>query len=138
MKLVICPHCKTHRIVTARIPKDVVVVIPCPACHELVVLFRNKVVALSRKILEQGSREQRTTHIADIIEQFIEPGLFDFDGANAPQPGEPGFEAPPETDAEIPELAEFVEPITEQEMERFIQFELKRIDDPAYFKKYFG
>ena len=76
MDLVVCPHCKAHRIVTIKVPKDVVVVMPCPSCHELIVLFRNRIIALSRRILERGTQEERKAHLADVIGEFLDEGLF--------------------------------------------------------------
>jgi len=140
MKFVVCPHCKAHRIAAAKMPKDVVVVIPCPACHELVVMFRNKVGALSRKILEHGTHEQRTTHLAEVIAEFLEPGMSPLDlhessdGDGAPEHAhedhvsggaEEGFDDAPG-------------PITDREMRRFLQVDLKLIDNPTYFKRHFS
>ncbi len=59
-------------------PKDVVVVMPCPSCSELVVLFRRKALALDREILENGTHQERKMHIAGIIAEFLEPGLLKF------------------------------------------------------------
>jgi len=139
MKVVSCPHCGHHRIITSKTPKDLVVVLPCPSCHELVVLFRNKVIPLNRKILQNGSKEERTAHIAEIIAEFIEPGMFGepdqgdeggFDPMGFMGKGarlESGDDSTEEDDA----------PISDEELERFIQIDLKRIDEAAYFRKHF-
>jgi len=133
--MVVCPHCKSHRILAVRPPKDVVVVMPCPACHELVVLFRSKVIALNRRILEQGAREQIIAHIADVIGAFLDagvlPGLGEHGGAQAPSTG-----AEP-TQAEGADAQGDNAPISQEEMERFVRIELKCIDNPSYFKRHF-
>ncbi len=129
MNYVVCPHCKAHRIVTTKMPKDVVVVIPCPACHELVVLFRNKAIGLSRKILEHGTLEQRKAHLANVIAEFLEPEMFSMERGKYSEEGDRLAQKSGDDPAA---------PISEQEIERFIQVDLKRIDDAAYFKKHFG
>jgi hypothetical protein len=113
-------------------PKDVVVVMPCPACHGLVVLFRDKVIALSRDILERGTRKQVVSHIADIIGEFLDAGVFPSFGkhsSDAHSDDTPEYE--PETEVSF-------EPISKEEMDRFVKIELKCLDNPAYFKRHFG
>src|SRR5262245_40469650 len=73
-----CPHCNSGQLAVARVPKDVVVVMPCPACSRLVVMCRRKALALDRAILERGSQQERKMHIAGIIAEFLEPGLLKF------------------------------------------------------------
>ncbi len=138
MKVVVCPHCAKRRIVADRVPKDVVVVVPCPSCQELVVLFREKVIGLNREVIEHGSFDERKAHIAEIIAQFLEPGLFPFGGLELP---------PPRTNESDDDLSDFEEEIeledfrsdeiTQSEVDRFVKIELQRIDDPVYFKKHF-
>ena len=53
MERLTCPHCRSGRLAGAPVPKDVVVVMPCPACSGLVVMFRKKALALDRKILAE-------------------------------------------------------------------------------------
>jgi hypothetical protein len=133
--MVICPHCKSHRILGVRPPKDVVVVMPCPACHELIVLFRSKVIALNRRILEQGARAQIITHIADVIGEFLDagvlPGLGEHGAAQASAEEGASAQGEGEDESEAPL-------ISQEEMERFVKIELKCIDNPSYFKRHFG
>ncbi|GMV92913.1 MAG: hypothetical protein AMXMBFR82_26910 [Candidatus Hydrogenedentota bacterium] len=145
MQVCSCPHCGTPRIITSKVPKDVVVVMPCPNCRELVVLFRNKAIALSRKIMEQGSFEERKDHIAEIITEFFEPGMLGL----PPSESGAGFEL---DDDDVGSATEAFDglfasssdsttakgPISEKEVEEFVRLDLHRIDEPNYFKKYFG
>jgi len=137
MKVVSCPHCGHHRIITSKTPKDLVVVLPCPSCHELVVLFRNKVIPLSRRILQEGSKKERTAHIAEIIAEFLEPGMFGEPGEGDQGAFNPmdliGDGARQEKSGDSADD----EPISDEELERFIQIDLKRIDEASYFKKHF-
>ncbi len=132
--MLVCPHCKSQRILAVRPPKDVVVVMPCPSCQGLVVLFRNKVIALNRQTLEQGSREQIVTHIADVIGEFLDAGVFPGFGEHTTNELEPESPARDEDmDSEVSSP-----PISQEEMDRFVKIELKCIDNPAYFKRHFG
>ena len=143
MSEVTCPHCGKTRIMTTRIPRDVVVMLPCPECHELVVLFRGKAIPLNREVLRNGTKEERRNHIAEIVEECLPPELFsevvnwDFTDAGLPIAfGDRKVRrrrrgAPPEEDGRD-------RPITDEEVARFRKFELHRIDEPRYFKKYFG
>lgn len=139
MDMVVCPHCKSHRIITSRVPKDVVAVMPCPNCHELAVLFREKIIPINRRILEEGSKEERTQHLAQVITEFLEAGILPF------QEGEPDFSSG--TEAEDEETLdpggpsadqETMDPISDKEAEKFARVDLKCLDDAAYFKRHFG
>ena len=131
--MVVCPHCKSHRILAVRPPKDVVVVMPCPACHELVVVFRSKVIALNRRILEQGAREQVISHIADVIGEFLDAGVFPGLGVTQASSAEGGTSQDEDGETQLG-----FTPISREEMERFVKIELKCIDNPSYFKRHFG
>jgi len=138
MDVVVCPHCKSHRIITSNVPKDVVVVMPCPSCHELSVLFRNKVIPLSRRIIERGTFEERKEHFAQVIARFLEAGILPWQTA---QPDGDSEAALGDDEAGPGFLEEAMkahrEPITEKEFEKFVRIDLKCIDNAAYFKKHF-
>ena len=118
-------------------PKDVVVVVPCPECHELVVLFRKRAIPLSRRIIEEGSFEERKAHLATVIAEFLEAGMLSMNGAQAdteaeglPEGGAEGELAP--LDFEGP-----MSQISDKEMEKFVRIDLKCIDNDAYFNRHF-
>ncbi len=141
MDKVVCPHCKSHRIVTSKVPRDVVVVMPCPACHELCVLFRDKVIPLSRRIIEQGSFEERKAHLANIIAEFLDPSLLGRIMEGMEEGLQRAFEDPRLWRPAVSDEPEYVEDrgeITEEEVARFLKFELKCLDNSAYFKRHFG
>jgi len=103
-------------------------------CHELAVLFRDKVIPLSRRIIEEGSFEERKAHLAHVIAEFLEAGILPLHGLQSLQ----------ETDASDGEGAfseqadEESGEISDREVEEFVTLELKSLDDPVYFKKHFG
>ena len=124
-----CPHCNSSQLAAKPVPKDVVVVMPCPACRGLVVMFRRRALALDRSILEKGSQQERKMHIAGIIAEFLEPGLLKF--ATATGEFEPTFEQ-----AEAADAAQA--PISDDEAREFARVQLRRIDDREYFKRHLG
>lgn len=140
MDMVVCPHCKSNRIITSRVPKDVVAVMPCPNCHELAVLFRDKIIPINRRILEEGSREERTQHLAQVITEFLEAGILPFHEGGS----DSGFDSGDFDGDEAMEqpLVEGVhadlDPISDKEAEKFTRVDLKCLDDATYFKRHFG
>ncbi|MDX9974125.1 MAG: hypothetical protein RBU21_14160 [FCB group bacterium] len=147
MKHLSCPHCGSNRIGANRIPKDVVVVLPCPACHELVVIFRNKTAAANREVLENGTKEQRKAHIAEIVMEFLDSLVFRSFPMNLGGESGESIEANKDgdflDDAELEEEVESIakglsSEITQREIDRFVKTDLQRIDDSSYFRKYFS
>lgn len=134
MKVVACPHCGNQGVITSKIPKDVVVVWPCPSCHGFVVLFRNKVIPINREILEHGTPEQRKSHIAEVVAEFLDANFFS-SGAS-PFSMTPLDQA--ESGGESDDTASETKPITQAEFERWVKFDLQKLDDPVYFRKHFG
>jgi hypothetical protein len=133
MDRLVCPHCHSGRLAGAPVPKDVVVVMPCPACSGLVVMFRKKALALDRKILQAGSQQDRKMHIAGIIAEFLEPGLLKFATASGDFEPEPDQ---PEAAAKVEISSSDKPPISEDEVREFARVALRRIDDGEYFKRH--
>ena len=136
MDRLVCPHCHSRRIASRRVPRDIVMVMPCPACSELVVLFHRKAIALDRKVLELGTHDERKMHIATIIAEFLEPGLLKFAIPDRPldeeEDGEEeDFLEPDENDDPLP-------PITEREIREFRRIHLRRLDNADYFRRHLG
>ena len=137
MDMLVCPHCKKHRIVTSRIPSDMVVVLPCPSCHELSVVYRNHVIPISRRIIERGSFEERKTHLAEVIAEFLEAGIFPTGGDACGDACAKDSDMPAAAEDAVETDIEF-KPISPEEMEKFARIDLKCIDNTAYFRRHFG
>ncbi|PCJ59173.1 MAG: hypothetical protein COA73_09275 [Candidatus Hydrogenedentota bacterium] len=115
---------------------------PCPGCSELVVFFRRKVMALDRAIIENGSKEERKMHIAEIITEFIDEGVFR-DGLSSDIETNEDF-----MEAQLSESAirwkqsggrsSKEVPISQREADRFTKFELDKLDNPEYFRRHLG
>ena len=95
--------------------------------------FRRKVIALDRKVLEGGTRDERKMHIAGIIAELLEPGLLRF---TMPEPiinDDSDDDDFLDADAE-PELP----PISEREVREFTRIHLRRLDNADYFHRHLG
>ena len=135
MNVCACPHCGAPRIVLSRIPKDVVVVLNCPNCTELVVVYRHRAAGLSRRVLEQGSFAEKKDHIAEIIAEFLDPSMLTF------PPAETSDEEDLLSGEEILDPvgdSPLTSPISQTEIEQFVRVDLNRLDESTYFRKYFG
>jgi hypothetical protein len=129
-----CPHCGASGSITPP-PKEFIIIAPCPQCGELVVLFREKVVAINRNILTSGTFEEKKQHIADVITTFLdsvgplpEAGLSDLAAIG-------GFEESAEIELAATDTSGG---ITKEEVRDFINIDLKLIDKKEYFEQVFG
>ncbi len=129
-----CPHCGASGSITPP-PKEFIIIAPCPQCGELVVLFREKVVAIDRNILTSGTFEEKRQHIADVITTFLDsvgplpaPGLSDITAIGGFEEGAEIELAPTHPDGGI----------TREEIRDFINIDLKLIDKKEYFEQVFG
>ncbi len=138
MEDVSCPHCGHDHTLGSDVPNDVVVVMPCPECQNLIVLFRHRAIALDREILEGGSFEERRDHIAEILMKnraAIADGIAELLESGIPWRG---AEAHAETSADSEEEDRDDQgPITEGELDQFVQGDLNQIDDAGYFRRTF-
>jgi hypothetical protein len=132
-----CPHCGASGSIPSA-SKEIFFVAPCPQCGELFVQFREKVVAVNREILEQGTFEEKKQHVAEIITSFLDligpfpPAIRGEDGA---LPFLPTFEEEPEC---VQPERERSSKITKEDLSDFINIDLRLIDKKAYFERMFG
>jgi hypothetical protein len=141
-KTLVCPHCDGTHLSTGHLPKEVVAVVPCPACQGLCVTFREKVVPLDKTLLKSGTRRQRILHIAEIITEFVDSGVVP--EANSILLGDnlalfEGEESAPHAEAaRAHEHTAKPVSITDEEYLQFQQVELRSIDNAAFFRRTFG
>lgn len=134
MNAVVCPHCQSKELQGPPVPKEVVVVMPCPHCHEWAVLFRGKIVPLKRDVILHGTRRERILHIAEVITEYLEAGILPEPGLTEEMRAAFGG-AEPEAAADP---HEHMTPISDRELEKFVKIDLKCIDNGAYFRRHFG
>ncbi len=155
--MILCPHCNQQKIGSGRLPPDVVMILPCPSCHEYSVVFRNKAIPVNKRILEKGTRKERIEHLAEIIEMFLELASPQLNENHLPQCQEKDIDSQDDFDSQEKEEKRRLwsthyrsieghingfqgpeKPITEDEVKQFIEKDLNSLDDPEIFKKYFG
>ncbi len=126
-------------------PVGAIIIGPCPQCSELVVVFCGHVLALDKEIMENGSTENRREHLLSILTSFLQDRIAKllsddvemFDG----DIGEEGLiddEGNPVNTSGVEEnQAAEVSLISQMELERFTDVDLKLLDNKAYFKSVF-
>ena len=142
MKSKRCPHCGEAGFVVEKLPREVVAIMACQNCNELSVMFRKKIIPLNKRVLESGTFEERKEHLATVIAHFLEAGMFSFERSDS-NVGGAMFELPQrlrrrQRHKPTMPLEPRDAPITDQELNRFVQVDLKCIDNPTYFRKIFG
>jgi hypothetical protein len=140
MSELICPHCQSKEFGDVdKVPKGVVAVMSCPDCAELVVRFRNRAIALNRELLNNGSKDERAAHLADVISDFIEDGFPNFEMLQSPQFSQEDNENDSVESQPIDERHEVqdLQPISDDELKQFIDFDLNGLDNVDYFRKNF-
>lgn len=139
MNSMLCPHCKAQPILDAQVHQDVIVVASCPGCHELSVLFRGRVIPLDRRVLEEGTFDERKEHLAAIIAQFMEAGFSLLEELRRRVSGMgsgDGEDSEDDVSGEDSEEAHYT-PISDDELRKFVRVDLKCLDNADYFRRHF-
>lgn len=134
-----CPHCQSQEFGNAKVPKGVVAVMSCPECSELVVRFRNKAVALDRDLLNNGTKDEKAAHLANVISDFIEDGFPNFEMLQSPQFNNEDIQDDSNEAQEFADPLEVqdLQPISDDELKQFIDFDLNELDNVDYFRENF-
>ena len=140
-----CPHCGAKGQIMVP-PVGSIIIGPCPQCKELVVVFCGQVLALEKQIMENGPLEERQEHLLSVLNDFLRDRVTKLmsdaekggesrmnDGFDAPEEAAEGPEADSENTTALPEGS-----ITQTELDRFLEVDLKLLDNKAYFKSVFG
>ncbi len=144
--MIICPHCNKQKIGSGKLPPDVVMILPCPSCHEFSIVFRNRAIPINRRIIEKGSRKERVEHLASIVEMFLDLAMPELERENKEIDNDDKQEIVEEERQNIFKqrsghqslTGNQPSPISAEEIKIFIEKEINSIDDPELFRKYFG
>ncbi len=126
-------------------PVGAIIIGPCPQCTELVVVFCGHVLALDNETMENGSTDDRREHILGVLMEFLQDRISRLlsDDVELLE-GERGEEVAETDDAYASGNPSFDEnrqagksPISQTELERFTDVDLKLLDNRAYFKSVF-
>jgi len=138
-----CPHCGARGQIMVP-PVGAIIIGPCPQCNELVVVFCGHVLPLDKDTMENGTTEDRRDHLLMVLTDFLQERIakllsddVEFEETEFGDTAslEAGSYAEP---SDVPEVAEpEANLITETELERFTDVDLKLLDNKAYFKSVF-
>ncbi len=134
-----CPHCGA--MARAILPPEGLIVLgPCPSCNEFVLLLANVPLPVDKSIIIHGSPEERYEHILSVLNAFIEQRVATLVEQIENDPHRLA-------DSDIPSAhfdtewddnqGESFSTISQEEMRKFVEEELPRIDDSAYFNTIF-
>lgn len=133
-------------------PVGSVIIGPCPKCSELVVIFCGQALALEKHIMESDSMEDRREHLLAVLNDFLRERITGilteeakFETVAPVDEAELSDFVADESIAEISlghdkpsDAAPAPKGITQNEVDRFTEVDLKLLDNRAYFKSVFG
>lgn len=147
-----CPHCNAKGQIMVP-PVGAVIIGPCPHCQELVVVFCGQTLALDKVLMEDGPIEERREHLLGVLNEFLRDRISNLLTEEMIIQKYEGEESAPNFDAfedfeefaaseESMSFSEVVEPgaeatISQVEVDRFTDVDLKLLDNRAYFKSIF-
>jgi hypothetical protein len=140
-----CPHCFAKGQMQAP-PPGAVIIGPCPRCTGMVVIFCGRALALDRDTMLEGSVEDKQAHLMTVLGEFLEERVEQIVNMISSVTDEDLQQL---IDQEVVDHAEPMdEPaksveadpglISDEEMARFLDYELPSIDDHATFRQNFG
>jgi len=147
-----CPHCGAQGQIMLP-PLGAIIVGPCPECQGMVVVFCGRVMPLDKDVMTQGSPEERQEHLMGVLNVFLHERvkrLFTSTAsAEAPEPDAPIQhtrddlgEHHDESILQRPGAISIPgklrnDPITDDEINNFVNIDLKLIDNVNYFRAVF-
>ncbi len=144
-----CPHCGAQGQIMLP-PLGAIIVGPCPECEEVVVVFCGRVMALDKEIMANGATVEKKEHLLDVLGFFLEDRV---DRLFAPKEETPSKNLTDNLGEHDPETAGQLEPgrihitgqeqevsqqISPEEIQSFVNLDLKMLDNNEYFKSIFG
>lgn len=141
-----CPHCGAlGQILLPGV--GTIIVGPCPECSELVMVFCGRVLPLDKATVEKGTREEKRMHLMAVLTKFMEgrvtklvKNLDEREGVEI----DTDFETELAFEEAIADSAPLAAPedgsplIDQEEVDEFVNIDLKLLDNNDYFKKIFG
>jgi len=155
---VTCPHCGAKGQIMLP-PAGAIIVGPCPECQGLVVVFCGQVLPLKKDIMVDGSTKEKRQHIMTVLTGFLrdrvgqiiaeDEDVKDVRDETPPKPQQPVVSEKPAVQPEQKREAgggekkvcspeHVADPISHEDVRRFVINELKKLDDGEQFKKIFG
>ncbi len=132
-----CPHCGAQGKIVLP-PLGAIIIGPCPECQGMVAIFCGNVLPLDKEIMLRGKVDEKREHMLEVLGLFLHERveqMFDEkeDEADLLMPHPPALDAaPPTLDSPVKT------PISQSELDSFLNTDLRLIDDKEYFKAVFG
>ena len=156
---VTCPHCGAKGQIMLP-PAGAIIVGPCPECQGLVVVFCGQVLPLKKDIMVDGSSKEKRQHIMTVLTSFLRDRVGQIvaededvkDVRDEAPPAKPQHPVVSEKPAVRPEHKREIaagektvcspehvaDPISHEDLRKFVIEDLKKLDDREQFKKIFG
>ena len=129
-----CPGCGEHK--TIDLPsKSSAALAVCLSCGEIIVIYKECVVALDKHILASGSVEEKRRHVAAMILEFVR---HENEAKESVDLDTGSLELPSLEEIERQEIADEMPLISNKEAEDFCRIDLNLIDKEAHFTRIFG
>ena len=140
-----CPHCQAKGQMMMP-PDNSMMLAGCPKCKEPVIVFLGRALALDKAVLLEGSMEERREHVLGVLTEVLGEGvdLLFSQGALAEEGAAEAASGAPAQGLESCALPRGRRqqnhrgPIAQSEHDQFIETDLDRLDDEAYFRSIFG
>ena len=142
-----CPHCGAQGQIMLP-PLGAIIVGPCPECKEMVVVFCGRVMPLDKATMQDGTLEDKQDHLIEVLGNFLQERVKRLFSATpkdeeVPAPTQDDLgEHDDESESQAPGAISLTGPsgpdmITDDEVKHFVNYDLKLIDNPKYFKAVF-
>lgn len=142
-----CPHCGAKGRMLLP-PTGLILIGPCPQCHELVAVFCGQALPLDSEIMESGSAEEKGAHLLVVLTDFIESQIGEMvqQSFQAEEGADQSLDPPSIHSGMEADAAWAVEeqehlngpPISAEEVSYFRETELNLLDNSDYFHDIFG
>lgn len=149
MVQVTCPHCGVQGQIMLP-PFGAIIVGPCPNCEELVVVFCGRVLPLDKETMVNGTHAEKHAHLKEVLVAFMNDRITKVVDQLTPEVTEGLHDYTPEEEYSSP--PDYMEPklrrepdytplsdksISDNELDKFLRFDLPRIDNKDYFRAIF-
>ena len=140
-----CPHCNVRGQIMLP-PLGAIIVGPCPNCDELVVVFCGRVLPLNKETMVNGSSTEKHDHLKSVLVDSMDDRIRKVVDQLTPEVTEGLHDYTPENDDYTPNMDEQPatttivdesKSISDNELDKFLRFDLPRIDNKEYFRTVF-
>jgi len=122
-----CPHCGVAGQVLMP-PPGAIIIGPCPECSNLVAIFAGEALPLNTEVMNNGTIREKYEHVLQVLSTYLEKQV-----RQCFSQADPNLSAKAN---ETGEMQQELHPITEVEIQRFVEKELGELDTPEFFERF--